>query len=70
MSDQEFLQKIGDKISLVRKKKGMSQMDVCAKLNMEKTYLSSIENGRQNPTLLTLRNIGQALDIDVIEFFL
>ena len=36
---------------------------------MEKSNLSSIENGRQNPTTLTLKKIADAIEVDVREFF-
>ncbi len=67
MTDQEFLKGVGTKIVLARKANGMSQLDVCSKLNFEKTYLSAIENGRQNITLLTCKQIAEALDMDVKE---
>ena len=34
---------------------------------MDKPYLSSIENGRQNPTLLTLKKIADAIGVSVSE---
>jgi transcriptional regulator with XRE-family HTH domain len=67
MTDQEFLNRVGAKIAEIRKAKGMSQLDVCSKLNFEKTYLSAIENGRQNITLLTCKQIAEALDVDIRE---
>ncbi len=67
MTDQEFLKGVGAKIATVRKAKGMSQLDVCSKLNFEKTYLSAIENGRQNITLLTCKQIADAMDVEVVE---
>ncbi len=42
----------------------MSQVDVCSKLNMDKTYLSAIENGKQNPSFLTLKHILEAMGVD------
>ena len=44
----------------------MSQVEVCAKLKMDKTYLSVIENGRQNPSLITLKNILEAMGEEAI----
>ncbi len=67
MTDEEFLRGVGAKIAEIRKAKGMSQLDVCSKLNFEKTYLSAIENGRQNITLLTCKQIAEALDVDMRE---
>ena len=65
MTDQEFLVSIGKRIAEIRKAKGLSQMDVCAKLNFEKTYLSAIENGHQNITLLTYKQVADALDVEI-----
>ncbi len=61
MSDEEFLQVVGQNLKSIRESKGMSQVEVCAKLKMDKTYLSAIENGRQNPSLITLKNILEAM---------
>jgi len=64
MSDDHFLREIGQQIKSIREAKGMSQVEVCAKLKMDKTYLSAIENGRQNPSLVTFKEIVKALGED------
>jgi len=69
-SDKTFLLLIGRNIATQRKKHNLSQLDVCAEIKMEKSNLSSIENGRQNVTSLTLKKIADAIGIEVIEFFL
>ncbi len=58
---------MGARIAAKRKEKSLSQLDVCAKLKMDKTYLSAIENGHQNPTLVTLKAIADALSVEVKE---
>ena len=68
-SDSKYLYAIGKNISRLRKEKGLSQLDVCAIIEMEKSNLSSIENGRQNVTTLTLRKIANAIGVDVRDFF-
>lgn len=65
MKDEDFLKQLGQKIKQIRQSKGMSQVDVCSKLNMDKTYLSAIENGRQNPSVLTLKQILEAMGENV-----
>lgn len=65
MTDQEFLKQLGKSISQNRKAKGMSQLDLCALINMEKSNLSAIENGRQNVTTLTLNKIANALEMEL-----
>lgn len=67
MTDKEFLKRIGGNIAKKRKEKGLTQLDLCALINMEKPNLSAIENGRQNATALTLKKISDALEIEVAE---
>lgn len=67
--EKEYLKQLGGKIAEVRKSKGFSQLDLCAVISMEKSNLSSIENGRQNPTTLTLKRIADALGVEVKVFF-
>jgi len=69
MQDEEFLKIIGGNISRLRKEKGFSQTDLGLIIDMEKTYLSSIENGHQNPTTLTLKKIADAIGCEVVDFF-
>lgn len=69
MTDQEFLKYLGKNISNIRKLKGYSQLDLGLKIDMEKSNLSAIENGRQNPTSLTLKKIADALEVTIKDFF-
>ncbi len=55
MTDEQFLKNLGNKIAELRRKNGLSQTDVGALIDMEKPNLSAIENGRQNPSSLTLK---------------
>ncbi len=68
-SEKKFLKLVGANIAKLRREKGLSQLDVCAEIKMEKPNLSSIENGRQNVTSLTLLKIAKAINVDVKEFF-
>ncbi len=69
-AEKDYLLAVGRNIAKLRKKNGYSQLDVCAKIQMEKSNLSSIENGRQNFTALTLKRIADAIGVSVNEFFL
>ncbi len=69
MTDELFLKQLGAKIADLRKTKGFSQMDLGSMINMEKTNLSAIENGRQNPSTLTLKKIADAMNCEVKDFF-
>lgn len=69
MTEQEFLKRIGKSIAKIRKEKGFSQNELCAIINMEKSNLSAIENGRQNTSALTLKRIADAMNVEVKHFF-
>ncbi|WP_111308859.1 helix-turn-helix domain-containing protein [Confluentibacter sediminis] len=66
--DKIYLKKIGKNISKLRKAKKLTQEEVCTELDMDKPYLSSIENGRQNPTLLTLKKLADAIGVKANDF--
>ena len=68
LSEEYFLKQIGSKIATQRKIKGLSQLDVGAIIEMEKSNLSAIENGRQNTTLITLKKIGVAIGCELKDF--
>jgi len=57
--------KLGQNLKKIRNKKGISQGDISRKLNMDRGYISSVENGKRNPTLSTLEKIAQALGVGV-----
>jgi len=67
-TDKKYLKKVGERIASIRKEKDLTQEEVCTELEMDKPYLSSIENGRQNPTLLTLLKLAEAMGVEVKEF--
>ena len=67
--EKQFLYKIGKNIARLRKEKGLTQFDIGVQIDMEKSNLSSIENGRQNVTCITLMKIASAMDAEVKDFF-
>ena len=55
--------KLGKNLRKLRLKKNLSQGDFATALNVDRAYISNIENGRMNPTLSTLEKIANALGI-------
>ncbi|WP_262488580.1 helix-turn-helix domain-containing protein [Flavobacterium omnivorum] len=53
----------------IRIEKNISQQDLAAKCNFEKSNMSRLETGRANATLSTLEIVSKALEVDVIELF-
>jgi transcriptional regulator with XRE-family HTH domain len=60
---------IGTRIAELRKSAGFTQEQLAGKMEISSKYLSSIERGKENPTLSTFINISEALKIDLSEIF-
>ncbi len=61
MEDQEFLEKLGQRIAQLRKEKGMTQVEFAEKLGIQRTALARIEVGKVNTTVLNLKKIASVL---------
>jgi len=61
----EEAQKLGRNLKRIRTKKGISQGDMVRLLDMPKSFVSSIENGKTNPTLATITRIAKALKVEI-----
>lgn len=57
----------GKKLREARLKKNLSQGDVAKILGVHRTYISGLERGRRNPSLLTVQKIAKALHVHVEE---
>lgn len=55
--------KLGENIKKIRTQKKMSQGDICRALDMDRGYMSAIENGKKNITIQQLERLAQALDV-------
>jgi transcriptional regulator with XRE-family HTH domain len=60
---------IGARIKHIRMKKGFTQDELSEEINISSKYLSSIERGKENPTLNTIIKLSEALGVDVDELF-
>jgi transcriptional regulator with XRE-family HTH domain len=55
--------RLGANIKKIRTKKHMSQGDICRKLDMDRSYMSAVESGRKNITLVVLERLATALGV-------
>jgi len=65
----DIKQLLGARIKEIRLKKGITQETLSEQVDINHKYLSSIERGKENPTLNTLIGLAQALDVNLDEFF-
>lgn len=59
--------KLGENMRRIREEKKMSQGDICRILDFDRSHVSNIENGKQNPTLDTIEKIAKALNVSIKE---
>ncbi|OGH48541.1 MAG: hypothetical protein A3G66_03275 [Candidatus Levybacteria bacterium RIFCSPLOWO2_12_FULL_39_17] len=53
----------GKKLREVRLKKKLSQGDVAKILGVHRSYISGLERGMRNPSLLTVQKVAKALGV-------
>ena len=59
--------KLGSNLKRIRTKKGISQGDIGRELKVSRGFVSTIENGKTNPTLSTISKIAKALGVSTDE---
>jgi transcriptional regulator with XRE-family HTH domain len=59
---------VGRNVERLRRAKGMTQEQLAERSGFSQQYISGLENGRRNPTVVTLYEIATALDVMPIEF--
>lgn len=60
-------EQLGKNMKRIRAKRGMSQGDIARALEVDRGYISNIENGKKNPTIATIQKLANALGISSSE---
>lgn len=60
---------LGKRIVYLRKMRKFSQEDLALEANVNKNYLSDLENGRRNPSIQVLNRISKALKVPLSYLF-
>ena len=61
--------KIGQRIKTLRKELGLSQEALALKSEVDRTYMTDVENGRRNISIEILEKIIIGLEMSFNEFF-
>jgi transcriptional regulator with XRE-family HTH domain len=56
---------VGINVRNARLRRDLSQGEVAEKSGFSQQYLSELENGKRNPTIITLFEIAEALHVEV-----
>jgi transcriptional regulator with XRE-family HTH domain len=60
---------IGKSVRRLRIEAGLTQAALAERMGVDRAYVSGLELGQRNPTILTLWHIAQALGVRVGPFF-
>ena len=65
--EQKYLQQVGQNIRDARQLTGLSQEKFALVCKLDRTYISDVERGERNISLLNLNKIAKALKVPVSE---
>ncbi|MBQ9041686.1 MAG: helix-turn-helix transcriptional regulator [Eggerthellaceae bacterium] len=60
---------LGNRIRELRKANGLSQQKLALMVNVERSYLAKLEQGKRNPSIDCLEKIAGGLDVTLSELF-
>ena len=60
-------QRLAANVRRLRKQTGLSQEKFAIEHGIDRTYVSAIERGRRNPTIVVVGRLAAALGVDVVE---
>ena len=58
---------VGDNCARIRKAHGLTQEELAVRSGLTQQYLSDLERGKRNPTVVTLYELSQALEVSHVE---
>ena len=67
--DKEFLVRLGQKIKALRLDRGLSQEQLGFAAGLTQHYVSQVEQGDRNVSILTLRALAVALEVGIEVLF-
>ena len=58
---------VGQNFARIRREKGLTQEQIEERSGFSQQYLSGLEQGRRNPTVVTVYELAQALGVDYLD---
>lgn len=65
----EIQKMVGSRIRELRNRTGLSQEKFALKIEMDRTYLASVESGKRNLSIVNLEKIINGLNVSFVEFY-
>jgi transcriptional regulator with XRE-family HTH domain len=60
---------VGRNVQRLRKAAGLTQAELAERMGVDRAYVSGLEIGKRNPTILTLWHLPRALKVRLRLFF-
>lgn len=57
--------RVGNNVRRLREKQGVSQEELAARAELHRTYISGVERGIRNPTVVVLEKVADALGVEL-----
>lgn len=58
---------VGDNCARIRKERDLTQEELAERSGLSQQYLSGLERGKRNPTIVTIYEIAQALGVSHLD---
>lgn len=62
-------ERLSKNLQNLRRERALSQEGLAHKAEIHQTYLSGVESGKRNPSVLVLDRIAKALGVDISDLF-
>jgi len=67
VSRMDMRKLVGDNCVRIRKERGYTQEELAERTGLTQQYLSDLERGKRNPTIVTVYEISQALGVSHLD---
>jgi len=68
-TEEKFLKQLGDRIAQLRRKLNITQEQLADSVDLHRTYIGFIEQGKRNPSIANLNRIARVLKVSLSELF-
>ena len=69
MNPEDIKKVFGENLRRIRMEKNISQENLAILSGMDRTYVSGIERGKRNVSLVNINKIALALNVEIKELF-
>lgn len=60
---------VGQRVKQLRNRLGISQEELSDIVELDRTYITSVERGKRNVSIVNIEKLANALNVSLAEFF-